>query len=80
MLLKTDVANTKRQIKNNIGTKVKLEFSKGRQKSIVGNGVITDAYPCIFTVQLFEGQEPSRKISFSYIDILTNSVEIILCK
>ena len=76
---KNDVFHIKKDIEKIIGSRVKLETNKGRHKSVISEGVISDAYPCIFTIQLFEGMEPSRKLSFSYTDVLTNSVEITLC-
>ncbi len=79
MYIKNDVFSVKRDIERFIGSRVKLESNKGRQKSTVNEGVISDVYPCIFTVQLFEGKQPSRKVSFSYTDVLTNTVEITLC-
>lgn len=75
-----DLSATRIKIKNNIGSQVKLEFSKGRKKSGATEGVISDVYPSIFTVQLFEGIKPSRKVSFSYIDVLTSTVLITLIK
>jgi uncharacterized protein Veg len=58
---------------------VKLETNKGRQKSVINRGTVTHVYPSIFTVQLSEGPDTSRKLSFSYTDVLTNTVEITLC-
>jgi len=75
-----DVFYVKRDIEKIIGSRVKLETNQGRHKSVVNEGVVTQAYPSIFTVQLFEGCEPSRKLSFSYTDVLTNAVEITLCE
>ena len=74
-----DVFFVKRDIEKIIGSRVKLETNQGRHKSVINEGVVAQAYPSIFTVQLFEGREPSRKLSFSYTDILTNTVEITLC-
>ena len=70
-----DVFFVRRDIEKIIGSRVKLETNQGRHKSVVNEGVVTQVYPSIFTVQLFEG----RKLSFSYTDVLTNAVEITLC-
>jgi uncharacterized protein Veg len=77
---RTDVFHVKNDIQRNIGSKVRLETNKGRHKSVVSKGVIANVYPSIFTVQLSDGAEPSRKLSFSYTDVLTNTVEITLCE
>lgn len=79
MYVRKDVFGVKKDIEKFIGSRVKLETNKGRHKSVVSEGIIANVYPSIFTIQLFEGTDPSRKLSFSYTDVLTNSVEITLC-
>ena len=80
MYLRQDVSFVRRDIERFLGSKVILESNKGKNKSIVNEGIIANVYPSIFTVQLFDGKEPSRKLSFSYTDVLTNTVEITLCE
>jgi uncharacterized protein Veg len=75
---RTDVFHVKNDIQNIIGSKVQLETNKGRHKSVISRGVIANVYPSIFTIQLNEGPDPTRKLSFSYTDVLTNTVEITL--
>jgi uncharacterized protein Veg len=77
---KNDVFYVKRDIQRIIGSKVKFETNKGRHKSVVSKGIVSNVYPSIFTIQLNEGPDPSRKLSFSYTDVLTNTVEITLCE
>jgi uncharacterized protein Veg len=76
---RTDVFHVKTDIQKIIGSKVQLETNKGRHKSVISKGVISNVYPSIFTIQLSEGPDPTRKLSFSYTDVLTNTVEITLC-
>ena len=80
MFERSDVMHVRKDIQKFIGSKVQLETNKGRHKSIVNRGIITNVYPSIFTIQLDEGPDPTRKLSFSYTDVLTNSVEITLCE
>ena len=80
MFDRNDVFHVRRDIQRIIGSKVQLETNKGRHKSIVNRGVISNVYPSIFTIQLNEGPDTSRKLSFSYTDVLTNTVEITLCE
>ena len=77
MFDRNDVFHVKNDIQRIIGSKVRLETNKGRHKSVINKGIVSNVYPSIFTVQLNE--EPSRKLSFSYTDVLTNTVEITLC-
>lgn len=80
MFDKNDVFHVRTDIQKIIGSKVRLETNKGRHKSVVSRGIVSNVYPSIFTVQLSEGPDPSRKLSFSYTDVLTNAVEITLCE
>ena len=76
---RNDVFRVRSDIRRIIGSEVRLETNKGRHKSVIDRGVIANVYPSIFTVQLSDGPDPSRKLSFSYTDVLTNAVEITLC-
>ena len=78
MFERSDVLHVRNDIQKIIGSKVRLETNKGRHKSVVNRGVVSNVYPSIFTIQLSEGTGPSRKLSFSYTDVLTNAVEITL--
>ena len=76
---RNDVFHVRSDIQRIIGSKVRLETNKGRHKSVIDRGVIANVYPSIFTVQLSDCPDSSRKLSFSYTDVLTNAVEITLC-
>lgn len=80
MFDRNDVFHVRNDIQKNIGNKVRLETNKGRHKAVISKGVISNVYPSIFTIQLSEGPDTSRKLSFSYTDVLTNAVEITLCE
>ena len=80
MFDRSDVFHVRMDIQKIIGSKVTLETNKGRHKSVVSKGIVSNVYPSIFTIQLNEGPDPSRKLSFSYTDVLTNAVEITLCE
>ena len=80
MFDKNDVFHVRNDIQKIIGSKVKLETNKGRHKAVISRGIVANVYPSIFTVLLNEGPGPSRKLSFSYTDVLTNAVEITLCE
>ena len=79
MFDRKDVFHVRNDIQKIVGSKVKLETNKGSKKSVINQGVVSNVYPSIFTVQLSEGPDTSRKLSFSYTDVLTNTVEITLC-
>ena len=80
---KKDLSAIKQFISSQVGCHVKLESSKRHNKSIINEGTIANVYPSIFTVQLGDNSSTnraprSRTVSYSYTDLLTNSVELTL--
>ncbi len=69
----------KRRLENNVGQKVQVKAKKGRKKSTIRNGVIESTYPSIFVVKLDQEQEAARRVSYSYTDVLTKTVELVVC-
>ena len=80
LFYRTDVSQVRNDIERIIGSTVQLETNKGRHKSIISKGVVSNVYPSIFTIRLGGGTSPTRHLSFSYTDVLTNTVEITLCE
>ena len=77
----TDIMSVRRAVGANVGRRVKLRANRGRHKFTCAMGTITESYPSIFTVRLDSNEEAkSRLVSFSYIDILTKDVQLVLCK
>lgn len=83
MELSGDLSKIKSSLEKSIGKKVRLTAKKGRKKSIIRQGVIENTFPCIFTVRLENSKENvsslSRRVSYSYTDILTKVIEIARC-
>lgn len=77
MLVKS-VFKVKSAVEGSIGKKVKFKIKKGKSKSQLDEGIITDTYPAVFTVQV-ENKGNKRVVSFNYIDLLTDCVEMFLC-
>ena len=76
---KRDLSTIKQFIRGQVGSKVKVEYNKRHNKSTVNEGVISHVYPSIFTVELAESKYiNNRTVSYSYTDLLTNSVELTL--
>lgn len=83
MIEKSDLMQVKRSLQSHIGKKVRLTSKKGRKKAVVRQGVIESTYPSIFTIRLDnlpDDISENRRVSFSYTDVLTKSVEIVIYK
>ncbi len=74
--------NTLALIKNNldgyIGEKILLKANGGRRKTIERFGVLEETYPSVFIVKLDEDQHSFKRVSYSYADILTETVELTI--
>lgn len=79
MILKTDLSALKKNIEANVGKKVRLTSNKGRKKTEVKEGILVSSYSNIFVVQFDNGQLPSNCVSYSYTDVLTDTIELQIC-
>jgi len=70
----------RKNIEGYIGQKIVLKANKGRKKTTVREGVLENTYPNIFIVRI-DGKFDNdvRRVSYSYSDILTETVEITVC-
>lgn len=82
MIVQSELDKIKQSLDKIVGQRIRLTSSKGRKRSVIRLGVIEKTYPSIFVVKL-ENQTNSqigcRRISYSYTDVLTKSVELALC-
>ncbi len=60
-----------------VGKKVCLRANRGRRKILSKEGILEKTYPHIFVVMVEKGGYPHR-VSFSYADILTETVELTI--
>lgn len=76
-----DILSVRRAVHANIGKRVKVKANKGRHRFAIAEGVIMESYPSIFTVRLnASGDFSERMVSYSYTDVLTRDVQLVLCK
>ena len=61
----------KKNIHNNVGNNIKVVHNEGRNKIYEYNGKVIEVYPNIFIVKVKDS-----KRSFSYYDVLTDTVKI----
>jgi uncharacterized protein Veg len=80
MMKQNDVNKVRNAVISQMGKKVKVRINRGRHKVDVTEGVISETYPSIFLIKIQETKDtPVRIVSYSYTDILTRDVELILC-
>ncbi|MDY4078494.1 MAG: Veg family protein [Clostridium sp.] len=69
------IANIKKDIETHLGEKVTLKANGGRKKILINDGVLESIYPSIFVIRL--DNDNKRTVSYSYSDVLTNTVELV---
>lgn len=78
---KNQLQEIRKNIEGYIGQKIVLKANKGRKKTSVREGILENTYPNIFIVRIDGKFDDSvRRVSYSYSDILTETVEISICK
>jgi len=78
-MTKNALAEIKASLDAYVGRKIKLKANGGRRKTIERSGVLEETYPSVFIVKLDEDQHSFKRVSYSYADILTESVEVVVC-
>lgn len=63
-------------LESHVGKTVRLKANQGRKKTIEAEGVLEQTYPKIFVVKLTGGSDAVKRVSFSYADILDETVEL----
>lgn len=79
MAAKNSLLEIKRCLEPHVGSKIMLKANGGRRKTIERTGVLEETYPSVFIVKLDEEQHTFKRVSYSYADILTESVEVTVC-
>ena len=75
-----DLNKVRRAVTNHVGRKVKIKANKGRHRYDIAEGVISETYPSIFLIKVHDEADDSFKMmSFSYSDVLTKDVQLMLC-
>lgn len=80
MIEKGDLFQIKKDIDTCVGHRVQLKANKGRRKSFIKEGILEKSYPSIFVVKFENDYETTRRVSYSYTDILTKTVELTVYK
>lgn len=66
----------RKDIENCIGKRVILRADKGRRRIVTREGVVEAAYPNLFVVKVDNVFGSKRRVSHTYTDVLTGTVEV----
>jgi uncharacterized protein Veg len=77
---KNALHDIKKSLDGLIGEKIMLRANGGRRKTIERIGVLEETYPSVFVVKLDPSDGTFKRVSYSYADVLTETVELMICK
>ncbi|HHY45689.1 MAG TPA: Veg protein [Firmicutes bacterium] len=66
----------KKDVDSFVGKKVRLKANQGRKKIVELEGVLESTYPKLFVIKLNEKPGITKRVSYTYADLLTESVEL----
>lgn len=66
----------KQGLEGRIGTRLKLKANGGRRRTTERYGVLAETYPSVFIVELDQDDNAFERVSYSYADVLTETVEL----
>lgn len=76
--IKNDLNKIRENMEHLVGKKIMLKANKGRKRTCVKEGILEKTYPSIFVVCIDGVYNSVRRVSYSYSDILTKTVEVTL--
>lgn len=71
------ISDIKKDLESFVGSKIRLKANRGRNRIIEREGVLESTYPNIFVVKLNE-RKIERRVSYTYADVLTETVELFV--
>lgn len=76
MIAKADLLSCKQDLEAHIGARVRLKSNGGRKRTIVHEGYLETCSLNVFTVRCPVSTNYDEFVSFSYVDMLTKTVEV----
>ncbi|NLY08839.1 MAG: protein veg [Tissierellia bacterium] len=70
--------NLKRFLGENLGKRVIVKADRGRKRVVTKRGTLDAVYPSLFVVEMAGSGDNNRKITFTYSDLLTSTVELTI--
>ncbi|NLL82332.1 MAG: Veg protein [Tissierellia bacterium] len=74
-----NVLQIRKKLEGSIGKRVVLKANKGRNKTTIKEGILESAYPSLFVVKVSNQYDSVRRVSYTYSDVLTSTVEVTIC-
>lgn len=73
------VGRIRTDLESMMGERMKLKANMGRSKILEREGVLEQTHPSLFVLMIDEKRGRTARVSYSYVDILTGTVELTDC-
>jgi uncharacterized protein Veg len=73
------VGRIKSDLESMTGVRMRLKANMGRSKVLEREGVLEQTHPSLFVLKIDEKRGRTARVSYSYVDILTGTVELTDC-
>lgn len=70
------IFDIKRNLDAQVGKRLTLKANGGRRKTIERSGTLEETYPSVFIIRLDQDTNSFERVSYSYTDVLTETVEL----
>ncbi|CUA81022.1 biofilm formation stimulator Veg [Anoxybacillus suryakundensis] len=70
------LSEIKKVLDSNLGKRLTLKANGGRRKTVERCGVLAQTYPSVFVVELDQEENAFERVSYSYADVLTETVQL----
>ncbi|MDY0323013.1 MAG: Veg family protein [Candidatus Carbobacillus sp.] len=75
-MAKNALTDIKTLLEGYVGERILLRANGGRRRTVEQVGVLEETYPLVFTIKLDEAYRAQKRVSYSYADVLTETVEL----
>jgi uncharacterized protein Veg len=70
------ILDIKRVLDGQVGKRLTLKANGGRRKTIERSGTLEETYPAVFIIKLDQDTNAFERVSYSYADVLTETVQL----
>jgi len=70
------LSEIKKSLDSHLGKRLMLRANGGRKKMIERTGILAETYPAVFVIELDKEHHAVERVSYSYADVLTQTVQI----
>ncbi len=70
------IVEIKEALEARVGMPLKVKANGGRRKTIERTGILEETFPSVFVIKLDQDKNSFERVSYSYTDVLTETVEL----